>query len=87
MLKSEPVRMYSVEFEMDSTVITVLDEQDKFEDVEVIIGDDNAVFIRQWDEAMGIHQLVYLSYQQLLDMYLAMHSTEGLFKAVLLKDV
>jgi len=42
--------LYSVEFEKDSAVITVLSEDDSQEDVEVIIGDNDVVFVRQYQE-------------------------------------
>ena len=42
--------MYTVEFESESTVITILCEKDDQEDVEIIIDEDNTVFIRQFQE-------------------------------------
>jgi hypothetical protein len=70
--------MYTVEFEEDASVIISLDEDDKFDDVELVIGDDGTVFIRQFEEEMGEYQLVTMSYQQLLDLYTAFKSSEGL---------
>lgn len=73
--------MYTVEFEPDACVITSLDEADAFEDVEVIITDDNTVFMRQWHEDNNQHEILYMSYQQLLDLFAAMKSPEGAFYA------
>ena len=73
--------MYTVEFEPDAAVITSLDETDAFEDVELIIADDNTVFIRQWNDGTGQHEILYMSYQQLLDLFAAMQSPEGAFYA------
>lgn len=73
--------MYTVEFEPDACVITSLDETDAFEDVEAIITDDNTVFMRQWHEDNNQHEILYMSYQQLLDLFAAMKSPEGAFYA------
>ena len=73
--------MYTVEFESDASVITSLDESDTCEDVEVIIGDDGVVFIRQFVEEMNANQIVCITYQQLLDIMAALKSPEGAFYA------
>ena len=44
--------MYTVEFESDAAVITTLDQDDMHEDVEVILGDDGDVYIRQFEPDM-----------------------------------
>ena len=41
--------MYTVEFEPDSAIITSLDERAEFQDIKVVIGDDNTVYITQDD--------------------------------------
>jgi hypothetical protein len=74
--------MFTVEFDSDSVSIISMDESDSFEDVEVIIGDDNTVFIRQFDDHIGEHQLIYMSYQQLLDLFTAMSRGEGMFRII-----
>ena len=73
--------MYTVEFESDASVITSLDESDTCEDVEVIIGDDGVVFIRQFVEEMNANQIICITYQQLLDIMAALKSPEGAFYA------
>jgi hypothetical protein len=78
--------MFTVEFESDSIVITSMDETDMYEDVQVIFGADGQdVYIRQWDETEDNHQLLYMSYQQLLDLFAAMSQTQGLYKIELQK--
>lgn len=72
--------MFTVEFETDATIITSLDESDNHEDVEVIIGDDSVVFIRQFEDGIEQYQLITMSYQQLLDLFMAMQQTEGMYK-------
>lgn len=71
--------MFTVEFESDATVITTLDQSDKFEDVEVILGDEGDVYLRQYVEEMGEYQVIYMSYQQLLDIFTSMNRTEGAY--------
>jgi hypothetical protein len=71
--------MYTVEFEHDAAIITSLDERSEYEDVEVIIGDDQTVYIRQFDELTNEYNLIYMSYQQLLDLFASMQSPEGVF--------
>lgn len=77
--------MYTVEFEHDASIITSIDETDKYEDVEMILGDDGTVFIRQFEDHMDEYQLVTISYQQLLDLITSLQQTEGMFKIHLLK--
>lgn len=60
--------MFTVEFEKDASVITSLDEGDAFSDVEMIVGEDNTVYIRQFDEDLDQYQMLYMSYQQLRDL-------------------
>ena len=73
--------MYTVEYEHDAIILTTLDETDSFEDVEVIMGDDMTVYMRQWSDANDQYEMLYLSYQQLLDLFAAMSSTEGMYMA------
>jgi hypothetical protein len=76
--------MYTVEFESDASVITSMDESDKYEDVEMILADDGTVFIRQFEEGLDEYQLIAMSYQQLLDIITSLQQTEGMFKIELL---
>lgn len=71
--------MFTVEFEHDSIILTTLDETDSFEDVEVIMGDDMTVYMRQWNDGTEQHEMIYMSYQQLLDLFAAMSRTEGMY--------
>lgn len=72
--------MYTVEFSHDVITIITLDQDDDFNDVEVTLTDDGAVFISQYDEQWDSTDTVLLSYQQLLDITAAMDSTEGMFR-------
>jgi hypothetical protein len=70
--------MYTVEFEADSAIIVSLDETAEFEDIRLVIGDDNTVYITQDDELLG-DSVIAISYQQLLDLMAALRSPEGAF--------
>lgn len=72
--------MFTVEFEPDASIITTIDESAECEDVEVILGDDALVYIRQFDYDVNAYDMVILTYQQFLDIYAALNSTEGVFK-------
>ena len=72
--------MYTVEFSHDIITIITLDQDDDFNDVEVTLTEDGAVFISQYDEQWDSTDTVLLSYQQLLDITAAMNSTEGMFR-------
>ena len=71
--------MFTVEFEPDAAVITTLDETDMFNDVQMIIGNDGTVYIRQFNEDLNSHEMLYMSYQQLLDLFAAMNKTQGAY--------
>lgn len=71
--------MFTVEFEADAAVITTLDENDAFDDVQVVIGDDETVYMRQFSEELEEHQLLYMSYQQFLDIVAALSKTKGMY--------
>jgi len=72
--------MFTVEFESDASGVKSLDDSGEFSDVEMIIADDDVVFIRQWDEDLQKYEMLVMCYQQLLDLFVSMHQTEGAFK-------
>ena len=71
--------MFTVEEIYDASVVTTMDESDKFEDVEVTFDQDGVVWIRQYCEELKNHQLVYMSYQQLLDIICSMQRPQGMY--------
>jgi|TARA_R110001606_G_scaffold332486_1_gene480344 hypothetical protein len=71
--------MFTVEFESDASVITTIDERDLYEDVEMIMGDDGTVYIRQFDDNLEQYQMLYMSSQQWLDLITAYQSPEGAY--------
>ena len=71
--------MFTVEFEHDAIVITSLDETERCEDIQVIAADDGIVFLRQFEEAMDEHQLITITYRQLLEVLISLQSREGAY--------
>jgi hypothetical protein len=78
--------MYSVEFEHDIAIVTSMDEHDEFEDLEVVLADEGAVYLRQYDESYKSYQLIVISYQQLLDLITSLDQTEGMWRLEPIKD-
>lgn len=72
--------MFTVEFESDASIVTTLDDKDGYNDVEMILADDGSVYIRQFDEDLGEYQMLYMSYQQWLDLMAAYQSPEGAYR-------
>ena len=70
--------MLTVEIDYDCTVITTLDEAASYEDVEVVL-DDTTVFIAQYVEDTNSRQVLELSYQQLIDIMMAIDLPEGAY--------
>ena len=76
--------MFTVEFEKDYSVVTSMDEQNNFDDIEMYIENNGVVFLRQYVEEIDTHQVIEISYKQLLDLWSSMRQTEGLFKLELI---
>ncbi len=76
--------MFTVEFEKDYSVVTSMDEQNNFDDIEMYLENNGVVFLRQYVEDIETHQVIEISYKQLLDLWSSMRQTEGLFKLELI---
>jgi len=76
--------MYTVEFGSACATITTLDEHDAYDDVEVIICEDDTVFIKQHIQDVEEVNVIFMSYGQLMDIMAAMNSPEGAYR---LEDV
>ena len=74
--------MFTVEFEHDASIIRTLDESGTFEDIEIIIGDEGVVYMRQYDESEKNYQMLMLTWQQLIDIAAAIRTPEGMHKIV-----
>lgn len=75
--------MYTVEFDHDLAIITTLDEGDAFDDVEVVLTDEQTVYIKQYCSESDALNMIYLSYGQWLDIQAAMTSTEGAYRVAI----
>jgi hypothetical protein len=71
--------MFTVEFEPECSVITSLDNNDAFDDVEVLLCEDNSVFIVQHMLDVDDTNIIYMSYQQLTEISAALNMTEGAY--------
>ena len=71
--------MITNEMEYDETIITVMDDEGLYEDIQVFL-DDNEVYIRQYNEITVKHDLVVMSCEMYLQMLGAMKLPEGMFK-------
>ena len=76
--------MFTVEFEKDYSVVTSMDEQNNFDDVKMYLENNGVVYLRQYVEDIDTHQVIEISYKQLLDLWSSMRQTEGLFKLELI---
>jgi hypothetical protein len=71
--------MFTVEFEPACAVITCLDNHDSFDDVEVVVCEDNSVFILQHMLDVEETNVIYMSYQQLTEIVAALDTPEGAY--------
>ena len=78
--------MFTVEFEKDYSVVTSMDEQNNHDDIQMYLENNGVVFLRQYVEEIDTHQVIEISYKQLLDLWTSMRQTEGIFKLELRKS-
>ena len=72
--------MFTIETEFDYTVITTLDEEDSFEDVEVVL-DAEVVYIAQALPDSSTRHIIELTYQQFMDIVAALDLPDGAYYA------
>lgn len=78
--------MFTIETEFDYTVITTLDEEDTFEDVEVVL-DAEVVYIAQALPDSSTRQIIELTYQQFMDIVAALDLPDGAYYAKVKKVI
>lgn len=78
--------MFSNEFDFDETVTTIMDETAEYEDVHVMITDDQ-VFIRQWDDDREKYEIICMSPKMFFELQEAMKHPAGLFMVELSKGI
>lgn len=72
--------MFTVEMESSSALVVSIDESDSFEDVQVLICDDDTVFITQHHPDLETTEVIYISYQQLKDIIAAINLPVGMYQ-------
>lgn len=78
--------MFTNEFAFDETVTTIMDEAAEYEDVHVVITDDQ-VFIRQWDDDREKYEIICMSPKMFYELQEAMNRPAGLFYVELTQKV
>jgi len=74
--------MWTSEFEFDSTVITVMDDEGNEEDV-VLEMSEKHIDIRQYNETLNKYDLITMSPKMLYELMEAFQHPEGMFTAEL----
>lgn len=70
--------MFTIEFDDDETVITVLDQSGNLEDVAIFLYDD-CCHIRQWNEKLGRYDVITLTAEMYLGVMKAWKMPEGTY--------
>lgn len=70
--------MFTNEIEFEETITTILDDSGQYEDVQIFI-DDNEVYIRQWNENIGKHELIGMSHKMFAEFIQALKLPEGTY--------
>jgi hypothetical protein len=71
-------RMFTNEQNFDETLTTILDETAEYEDVHLIITDDE-VFIRQWDDDREKYEIVCMTHKMFFELQEALRKPEGMY--------
>ena len=78
--------MFSNEFEFDESITTLMDECADYEDVQVMITDEQ-VFIRQWDDDREKYEVICMSPKMFYELQEAMNRPAGLFYVELTRKI
>ena len=70
--------MMTVEFDLDETCITVLDQSGELEDVQALLYDDYC-HIRQWNEKTKMFDVITLTPEMYLKLMRAFNLPEGTY--------
>lgn len=71
--------MFQNEIEWSESITTVLDNDNIFEDLQLIIS-DNGVFIRQWNENLQFYHVIEMSHEMFVELQTALECGEGIFQ-------
>lgn len=70
--------MFSIENEFDHTIITIVDNDNKQEDAQVIMSDEY-VYVRQYNLKSGRYDVIVLSPFMFNEMLASMKFTDGVY--------
>jgi hypothetical protein len=76
--------MFTIEFDEDETLITILDKTDELEDVSVLMYDDYC-HIRQWNEKQQMFDVCTLTAEMYLELMKAWKLPEGAYYLEMVK--
>ena len=76
--------MFTIEFDEDETLITILDKTDELEDVSILMYYDYC-HIRQWNEKAQMFDVCTLSSEMYLELMKAWKLPEGAYYLDLIK--
>jgi hypothetical protein len=76
--------MFTIEFDEDETLITILDRGDELEDVSVLMYDDYC-HIRQWNEKQQMFDVCTLTAEMYLELMKAWKLSEGAYYLEMVK--
>ena len=70
--------MYTVEMDMDETLVTILDETGNREDVSFFLYDD-MMYVQQWNPKKESYDIIIMSIDMWAEFTAAMNSPEGAY--------
>jgi hypothetical protein len=70
--------MFTNEHNFDETITTILDETCEYEDVHLIINDEE-VFIRQWDDNREKYEIIQMTHKMFFELQEALRKPEGMY--------
>jgi hypothetical protein len=73
--------MFTIEFDMDETLITVMDNSGELEDVGALLYDDYC-HIRQWNEKKQMFDVITMTPEMYLKLMKAFNLEEGAYDLV-----
>jgi len=71
--------MFTVEINETDSVIITIDDNDAYDDVELVLKDTGDIFITQHIQDVDEVNVIYMSYQQLQELFAGLGSPEGAY--------
>jgi len=76
--------MITIEFDMDETLITIMDNSGELEDVGALLYEDYC-HIRQWNEKLNRYDVITMSPEMYLKLMKAFNLEEGAYDLVMIE--